>query len=185
MREKLQSWLQYNCRVTIRREGSLVGRAAGHPQCTDSFATKFVGQFKLSEIANMDQKPLALEFLDKCHGPTLTGFSHVNSMLYASSMARLLETKATLTRGTMAYVPGGEKVPQETKVPFSPLVSRKVLLLLESLNTVKHSATVKASNDCCYNCLPPYIRGRPYRIAWLIEKITNLSFRERKQNRSL
>ena len=62
------------------------------------------------------------------------------------------------TRRTMGYVPGGEKVPRETKVPFRPLVSQKVPVLLESRNAVEHSATVKASNDGCDGCVPPYIK---------------------------
>lgn len=64
MREKLQSWFQYNRRATIHR-GILIGLAAGHPQCTNPFATQCMGQFKLSKITNMDQIPLAFEFLDK------------------------------------------------------------------------------------------------------------------------
>ena len=58
------------------------------------------------------------------------------------NMARLLETKTTTGR-TMNNVPGGEKVPQETKEPFSPLVSQKVLLSFECQNAIEHSATVK------------------------------------------
>ena len=65
LREKLQSWFQYNCRFTIRRKGSLLGSVAGHPHCTNLFDTKYVGRFKLSQIAKMDQTPLAFEFLDR------------------------------------------------------------------------------------------------------------------------
>jgi hypothetical protein len=57
-RNKVQSWLQYNRRQTvIRKDGtSLVGLP-----CESDVPV--VGRFKLSEIGNMDQTPLAFDFL--------------------------------------------------------------------------------------------------------------------------
>jgi hypothetical protein len=52
----IQNWLQYNRRLTVVRPDSL----CGIPQGPD---VPIVGRFKLSEIANMDQSPLAFEFL--------------------------------------------------------------------------------------------------------------------------
>jgi hypothetical protein len=53
-REKIQSWLQFNRRQTVIEEFSDQGLPCKVP-C--------VGRFKLSEIANMDQTPIAFEFL--------------------------------------------------------------------------------------------------------------------------
>jgi hypothetical protein len=55
-RETVQSWLQYNRRQTVLEETSEKGLPCGED-------TPVVGRFKLSEIANMDQTPLAFEFL--------------------------------------------------------------------------------------------------------------------------
>lgn len=77
-------------------------------------------------------------------------------------MARLLKTKAT-TRGTMDYVLGGEKVPQETKAPFSPLVLQKVPLSSESRNAVEHSVAIKQTSISAMVACLLHIRGLPLR----------------------
>ena len=51
----IQSWLQFNRRNTVIKEGS----DCGIPRGPD---VKTVGRFKLSKIANMDQTPLPFEF---------------------------------------------------------------------------------------------------------------------------
>jgi hypothetical protein len=55
-REKIENWLRFNCRNTIKNENSDCGTDQGPDVLT-------VGRFKLSEIANMDQTPIAFEFL--------------------------------------------------------------------------------------------------------------------------
>lgn len=55
-REKIQAWLQFNRRQTIVLDDSF----RGFPKGED---IPLVGRFKLSEIANMDQTPIAFEFL--------------------------------------------------------------------------------------------------------------------------
>ena len=55
-REKIQAWLQFNRRQTIILEDSFCGLPKGED-------VPLVGRFKLSEIANMDQTPIAFEFL--------------------------------------------------------------------------------------------------------------------------
>jgi Tc5 transposase-like DNA-binding protein len=50
----VQSWLQYNCRMTVIMEGSDCGKQRNS-------SIPVVGRFKLSEIANMDQSPLPFE----------------------------------------------------------------------------------------------------------------------------
>jgi hypothetical protein len=55
-REKIENWLKFNCRNTIVNPTSDCGI-----QC--SISTPLVGRFKLSEIANIDQTPIAFEFL--------------------------------------------------------------------------------------------------------------------------
>jgi hypothetical protein len=53
-REKVQSWLQFNRRQTVIQEFS---------DCGLPYQVPYVGRFKLSEIANIDQIPIAFEFL--------------------------------------------------------------------------------------------------------------------------
>jgi hypothetical protein len=55
-REKIEAWLQFNRRNTIINPGSDCGISC-------SLAIPLVGRFKLLEIANMDQTPIAFEFL--------------------------------------------------------------------------------------------------------------------------
>ena len=55
-RERIVAWLQFNRRMTI----ILPGSDCGIPRSID---IPCVGRFKLSEIANMDQTPIAFEFL--------------------------------------------------------------------------------------------------------------------------
>lgn len=57
-RPKIQAWLQYNRRQTvIRKDGSSFQGLPRGP------TVPVVGRFKLSEIANMDQTPLAFDFM--------------------------------------------------------------------------------------------------------------------------
>jgi hypothetical protein len=58
-REKIENWLRFNCRNTIINIDSNCG-------ILRPLATLLVGRFKLSEIANMDQTPIAFEFLSGC-----------------------------------------------------------------------------------------------------------------------
>jgi hypothetical protein len=55
-REKIEAWLQFNRRNTIINLGSDCGKPR-------SIEVPLVGRFKLSEIANMDQTPIAFGFL--------------------------------------------------------------------------------------------------------------------------
>jgi hypothetical protein len=55
-REKIENWLKYNRRMTVIRVDSMVGIPRGPD-------IPIVGRFKLSEIANMYQTPIAFEFL--------------------------------------------------------------------------------------------------------------------------
>jgi hypothetical protein len=55
-REKIENWLKFNRRNTIKNENSDYGIDRGPNVPT-------VGRFKLSEIANMDQTPIAFDFL--------------------------------------------------------------------------------------------------------------------------
>jgi hypothetical protein len=55
-REKIEAWLQFNRRNTIINPSSDCG-------ISRSLAIPLVGRFKLLEIANMDQTPIAFEFL--------------------------------------------------------------------------------------------------------------------------
>lgn len=54
-RPKIEQWLKFNRRNTIIGPGSVVGKGR--------IPGPTVGRFKLSEIANMDQTPIAFEFL--------------------------------------------------------------------------------------------------------------------------
>jgi hypothetical protein len=54
--EKIEAWLQFNCRNTIINSNS----DCGIPRL---LAIPLVGRFKLLEIGNMDQTPIAFEFL--------------------------------------------------------------------------------------------------------------------------
>ena len=54
--KKIENWLKFNCRNTIVNPTSDCSI-----QC--SISTLLVGRFKLSEIANIDQTPIAFEFL--------------------------------------------------------------------------------------------------------------------------
>jgi hypothetical protein len=57
-RNKVQSWLQYNRRQTvIRTDGTLLVGLDRGPNVL------VVRQFKLSEVANIDQTPLAFDFM--------------------------------------------------------------------------------------------------------------------------
>ena len=58
--KKIQAWLQFNRRNTVILPDSNSGKPHGP-------TVPVVGRFKLSEIANMDQTPIAFEFL---HGRT-------------------------------------------------------------------------------------------------------------------
>jgi len=58
-REKIESWLQFNRRNMVIKPNSDCGIPHGLDIPT-------VGRFKLSEIANMDQTPIAFEFLSGC-----------------------------------------------------------------------------------------------------------------------
>jgi hypothetical protein len=55
-REKIEAWLQFNRRNTIINPDSDCG-------IVRSLAVPLVGWFKLLEIGNMDQTPIAFEFL--------------------------------------------------------------------------------------------------------------------------
>jgi len=55
-REKIEQWLKFNRRNTIKNANS----DCGIPR---SLTVPLVGRFKLSEIANMDQTLIAYEFL--------------------------------------------------------------------------------------------------------------------------
>jgi hypothetical protein len=55
-REKIEAWLQFNRRNTVINANSDCGIVRQPP-------VPVVGRFKLSEIANMDQTPIAFEFL--------------------------------------------------------------------------------------------------------------------------
>lgn len=55
-REKIENWLKFNRRNTIINPNSDCGISC-------LLETPLVGRFKLSEIANMDQTPIAFEFL--------------------------------------------------------------------------------------------------------------------------
>ena len=57
LREKIEQWLRFNRRQTVIEPCSIMGLPRGKD-------VPLVGRFKLSEIANMDQTPLACEFLN-------------------------------------------------------------------------------------------------------------------------
>jgi hypothetical protein len=58
-REKILAWLRFNRRQTVINPSS----DCGVPR---DISVPVVGRFKLSEIANMDQTPIAFEFLQGC-----------------------------------------------------------------------------------------------------------------------
>ena len=57
--EKIEAWLQFNHQNTIINPDSDCG-------ISHSLVVLLVGRFKLLEIANIDQTPIAYEFLSSC-----------------------------------------------------------------------------------------------------------------------
>jgi hypothetical protein len=55
-REKIENWLKFNRHNTIKIENSNCG-------IDQELSVQTVGRFKLSKIANIDQTPIAFDFL--------------------------------------------------------------------------------------------------------------------------